>query len=223
MLYRVDPFVDSNGILRVGGRLRRATLEYTEKYPVLLPKKYHVTDLVILSLSQTVRSRTTRGGAANSKCYGLIFTCLSSRAIPIEVLESMDMSSFICALRRFFALRGPVSNLRCDRWTSFIGGKSELEVALREIDQCKVEGYVNNQGCKWIFNPPHASHFGGASECQIGTIRREWLWNVVDWSVQWTKLSSKIIYRIIYQIKIKKFIKSSLVTWLCFQVPFNVF
>ena len=26
-LYRLDPFVDNNGVLRVGGRLRRATLE----------------------------------------------------------------------------------------------------------------------------------------------------------------------------------------------------
>jgi len=76
----------------------------------------------------------------------------------------MDASSFICVLRRFFALRGPVSILRCERGTNFIGGKSEL-------DQCKVKGYANNHGCEWIFNPPHASHFGGAWERQIGTIR----------------------------------------------------
>ena len=51
----------------------------------------------------------TRGLAATSKRWGLFFTSLNSRAVHIEVLESMDSSSFICALRRFFALRGPVS------------------------------------------------------------------------------------------------------------------
>ena len=32
-LYRFDPFVDDNGILRVGGRLQRARLEYKEYIP----------------------------------------------------------------------------------------------------------------------------------------------------------------------------------------------
>ena len=53
----------------------------------------------------TIRSRKTRGSAVNSKRWGLLFTCVSSRAIHIELLESMDASSFICTLRRFLALR----------------------------------------------------------------------------------------------------------------------
>ena len=59
-------------------------------------------------------------------------------------MVSMDASSFICALRRFFALLSPVSILRCDRGNNFIGGKSELGDALREIDQGKVNGYVKD-------------------------------------------------------------------------------
>lgn len=84
----------------------------------------------------------------------------------------MDTSSFICELRRFFALRGIASLLRCDRGTNFIGAKSELDDALREMSKSEVETYVRDQGCEWLFNPPHASHFGGAWERQIGTIRR---------------------------------------------------
>ena len=45
-LYRLDPFVDNNGVLRVGGRLRRATLQFGEKHSVLIPKKNHVADLI---------------------------------------------------------------------------------------------------------------------------------------------------------------------------------
>ena len=50
--------------------------------------------------------------------------------------------------------------------------KAELDNALTELDQHKVERYVHKQGCEWLFNLPHASHFGGAWERQMGTIRR---------------------------------------------------
>ena len=60
-------------------------------------------------------------GAANSKRWGLVFTCLASRAIHIELVETMDASSFLCALWRFFAIRGPALRLRCDRGTNFVG------------------------------------------------------------------------------------------------------
>ena len=46
-LYRLDPFVDDNGILRVGGRLRRARPEYKEKHPAILPKGNHVSKLIV--------------------------------------------------------------------------------------------------------------------------------------------------------------------------------
>ena len=81
----------------------------------------------------------------------------------------MDTSSFICALRRFFALRRTTSLLKCDRGTNFIGAKAELDNALTELDQHKVERYVHKQGCEWLFNLPHASHFGGAWEREMGT------------------------------------------------------
>ena len=120
----------------------------------------------------SIQTPRTRGRTTSLKRWGLEFTCLSSRAIHIETLESMDTSSFICALRRFFALRGPASLLGCDQGTNFVRGKSELENAMREMDQRKLEKYVRDQGYEWHFNPPHASHFGGVWERQIGTIRR---------------------------------------------------
>ena len=51
-----------------------------------------------------VSARRTRGGMANSKRWAVLFTCLTTRAIHIEVIESMDASCFINALRRFLAL-----------------------------------------------------------------------------------------------------------------------
>ena len=46
-LWRLSPFVDSDGILRVDGRLEMSNLPYDDKHPVILPKKHHISKLVI--------------------------------------------------------------------------------------------------------------------------------------------------------------------------------
>ena len=43
----LDPFLDKNGILRVGGRLENARITYAAKHPIILPKSDHVTKLII--------------------------------------------------------------------------------------------------------------------------------------------------------------------------------
>ena len=46
-LYRLDPFIDEDGVLRVGGRIRNASISYDVKHPVILPSKGHVTMLLV--------------------------------------------------------------------------------------------------------------------------------------------------------------------------------
>lgn len=46
-LRKLNPFIDLSGFLRVGGRLRHADLPSQTKYPVVLPKKSHFTNLLI--------------------------------------------------------------------------------------------------------------------------------------------------------------------------------
>ncbi|XP_053381691.1 uncharacterized protein LOC123540987 [Mercenaria mercenaria] len=46
-IFRLDPFLDQFGLLRVGGRIKRAELTFGFKHPVILPKRGHVTELVI--------------------------------------------------------------------------------------------------------------------------------------------------------------------------------
>ena len=41
-LAKLDPFIDSTGVLRVGGRLKSSDLDFKEKPPVTLGKKTHM-------------------------------------------------------------------------------------------------------------------------------------------------------------------------------------
>ncbi|XP_065131850.2 uncharacterized protein [Paramisgurnus dabryanus] len=119
----------------------------------------------------TISARRTRGGHVNSKRWAVLFTCLAIRAVHIEVVESMDTSCFINAMRRFIAIRGPIKQMRSDRGTNFVGACRELGIP-SNLDEAKVSRFLAEQGCSWIFNPPHASHMGGAWERMIGITRK---------------------------------------------------
>ena len=73
-------------------------------------------------------------GRADVKRYEALFTCLASRAVHIEVADSLQTDSFINALRRFTCRWGSVREIRCDRGTNFTGTEAELKKALEEMD-----------------------------------------------------------------------------------------
>ena len=108
------------------------------------------------------------------KRYGVVFTCLASRAIHLEVAKTLETDSFINVLRCFLARRGPVRVLRCDQGTNLVGARNELSEAVKEMDQGNVREFLVNKECDWIefqTNVSSASHMGGIWERQIRTVR----------------------------------------------------
>ena len=243
-LYKLDPFIDHQDLIRVGGRLKNAD-DFNEnlKHPIILPKKGNVTNLIIRHahekmahagrgmtlnqlrekfwiinantavrslISKCVKCRRYRGtsldqkmadlpkcrvaqeppftycgvdlfgpftikeGRKELKRYGVIFTCLSSRAVHIETTTSLETDTFLNALRRFVARRGPIREVYSDQGTNLVGADTELKQALKELDQPRLQEQVLtkfNADIIWKRNPPSASHMGGAWERQIRTIR----------------------------------------------------
>ncbi|XP_071482161.1 uncharacterized protein [Diadema antillarum] len=113
-------------------------------------------------------------GRKELKRYGLLFTCMASRAVHIETLNDMSTDAFIQAYRRFVSIRGPVRQLRCDRGTNFVGAASEFQRAGSEMDRTKVKDVLLRDGCDFVefkFNVPSASHMGGAWERLIRSVR----------------------------------------------------
>ena len=47
-IYHLDPFLDDNGVFRVGGRLRHADEMFEEKHPAILPRGAHLAKLAII-------------------------------------------------------------------------------------------------------------------------------------------------------------------------------
>ena len=111
-------------------------------------------------------------GHKECKRYGALFTCLVSRAVHIEVANSLETDSFLNTLRRFIARRGSVREIRSDNGTNFVGTTRELREAMEEMDHNEITEKLRQEQIDWKFNPPAASHMGGVWEQLKRTTRK---------------------------------------------------
>ena len=111
------------------------------------------------------------------KRYGVMFTCLCSRAIHIEVAHSLDTDSFLLTLRRFIGRRGNIRQMKSDNGSNFVGAVKELRKSFQDMNHSRINDYLQMHGADWITwinNSPAASHMGGVWERQIRTVRSIW-------------------------------------------------
>ena len=111
----------------------------------------------------------TRRKPALKKIWALIFVCLSSRAVHLEPLTSMDVNSFRNAFSRFVCIRGSCKLIRSDHGSNFICAKRQIA---EQLEQREVQRVLDGNNCRWELNPPGASHFLGCYERKIGSIRK---------------------------------------------------
>ena len=76
------------------------------------------------------------------KRYGCIFICMTTRAIHLEVLPDLTTNSFINALRRFIARRGPVTHLYTDKGSNFVGAERILREKIQAWNREKINEYL---------------------------------------------------------------------------------
>lgn len=145
-----------------------------------------------------VITRRTKGGQANSKRCAVLFTCMSTRAVHIEVIETMSSSSFINALCSFFAMRGTAKQLRSDCGTNFVGASRELKLDPPKPGEMSVDNYLLNQRCSWVFNPPHSSHMGSTWERMIGITRR--ILDSVLLQASYSKLTHEVLIKLMAEV-----------------------
>lgn len=110
-------------------------------------------------------------GRRREKRWGVLFTCLTTRAVHLELAASLSTSSMIMALRRLSARRGSPKRIYSDNGTNFVGADRELRDEWAKIDKREVEMASEERNITWKFIPPGAPHMGGAWERMIRTVK----------------------------------------------------
>ncbi|XP_047990706.1 uncharacterized protein LOC125229808 [Leguminivora glycinivorella] len=102
-------------------------------------------------------------GRHREKRYVALFTCMTSRAIHLEVAASLTTDSAINALRRFIARRGCPTELWSDNGTAFKGANRELTEAMREA--------AHARRINWRFLPPSSPFMAGVWERMVRSVK----------------------------------------------------
>ena len=224
---QLAPFIDPDGLLRVGGRLKRINPQQFNKHPIILPR-CRFAELLIKSIhrsnahagaihtlcalrkkfwllnatsavKQVIRQclpcrkqfsspciqqmsdlpleRIEAGkppftnigidyfgpfevkvGRSYPKRYGVLITCLVTRAVHLEVAHSLTTDPFLASFSRFAARRGHPQVVYSDNGTNIVSGEKELRKMLHEFNQKQINNHMTQRQITWHFLPPHASH-----------------------------------------------------------------
>ncbi|XP_064554384.1 uncharacterized protein LOC135439572 [Drosophila montana] len=233
LLFKLSPYIDDSGILRIKGRIDNIEgVEVCVKRPIILPRrhrltyllfefyhrKYHhvhneivvnelrqqywvcslralvkevssacpacrirrarpkppeMSDLPIERLSPYTPPFTYTGvdyfgpydivvGRHREKRWGVLFTCLTVRAVHLDIATSLSTDSYLCVLKSFVAGRGCPRRMLSDNGTNFRGASRILKDEIERISPVLMERQYPE--LEFTFIPPGSPHMGGSWE-----------------------------------------------------------
>ena len=139
-------------------------------------------------------------GRTREKRYGVLFTCLSTRAIHIELASSLDTDAFLNALRRFTARRGIVKMLCSDNATNYTSSNKELRNSIAEWNKDQINDWCKQQNIEWKFIPPNAPHYGGVWEREVRSIKKI-LESLLNETSNKTKVTDEILSTLLCEVE----------------------
>ena len=95
------------------------------------------------------------------KRWGFLFRCLTTRAVHVEIVPSMDASSCVIGSERFLSRWGTPAFIWSDNGTNFVGAEKELPENIEKWNTINIAVELAHKDFKWRFNPPSAPHQGG--------------------------------------------------------------
>ena len=239
-LRSLNPYLDDNSVLRVGGRLGAAKLPENAKFPIILPKDHGFTRTLMrkvhlqnehagtdwchfhirqsywilssrIALNSIIRSclscqkvNAKRGAQQMAPlprqrvaiddpfsqvgidytgvikyrkrnkqvadCYLVIFTCLVTRAVHIEVVSTMDAYEFILAFQRMVYQRGNPKNVFTDNALYFKKASKDLGENYARNNK-DIQALQDKYKFKWHFTVPYHSSGSGVWERMVRSVK----------------------------------------------------
>lgn len=110
-------------------------------------------------------------GRRQEKRWGVLFTCLTTRAVHLEVAHKLDTDHCILAFTNFMNRRGHPRHIYCDRGSNFIATERVLREELTKVDTKIISQSFLSPEISFHFNSPLSPHMGGAWERLVKAVK----------------------------------------------------
>ncbi|XP_070073092.1 uncharacterized protein [Drosophila takahashii] len=107
-------------------------------------------------------------GRRREKRWVALFTCMTTRAIHLELSKDLSSDVAIMCLKNFCCRRGVPKRIRSDQGTNFVGVGKEQWIEV--VDAVAMES--GRCGIEWVFNTPGNPAAGGAWERLVRSVKR---------------------------------------------------
>ena len=96
--------------------------------------------------------------------WRLLFTCLCTRCIHVEIVTGLDLNNFVLAFSRFTNLRGAVDTIYSDNGSTFCAAAEQLSTLLGSTE---FHNSLRKRNINWVRIPPYAPSQGGSWESMV--------------------------------------------------------
>ena len=116
------------------------------------------------------------GRNKTAKHYGVLFTCLNTRAVHLEMAVDCTTMELMQVLRRFFSIRGFPAIILSDNGSQMTGAAKELRDMVSNLKGDQLQEFCSERSIQWVFTTPAAPHQNGCAEALVksckGSLKR---------------------------------------------------
>ena len=109
---------------------------------------------------------------SRGKAFGLILTCLASRALHIDLINGYSTDAFLQGFRRFMSFRGAPIKIYSDPGSQLEGANSELQLMINGLSNEKLKEFGVSNQMEWKFTSADAPWQNGCVESLIRACKK---------------------------------------------------
>ena len=118
----------------------------------------------------SIRGETNK--RSRSRGYGVIFTCMLTRAVHLDLATDYSTDGFILVLRRFISNRGCPIKMWSDRGSQLKAADKEVRQIISGLDEKAIIEFGSSKTFDWTFTTPNAPWQNACAESLIKSVKK---------------------------------------------------